>query len=218
MSRFAAQLALLPLLAGLAGTPAAADILTATGRVTLPDVAGDVDTSDGPALDPTGLTIDTDGQQVLFTLTLASDAGKILAQTNSAGAVVTVYVDTDDDPATGVTTVFGRKPGFELQLELKACIQYESGQACGGGLGKLKQTGYFGAWGVSRAEGDAFKRAHDIFWESPRTPLDGKVLTAAVPYSELGLTPGKTVRMAVLEAGAGYDESAFLPEVRLTVK
>jgi hypothetical protein len=218
MSRFAVQLALLPLFAGLAGTPAAADVLTAAGRVTLPDVAGDVDTSGGPALDVTGLTIETDGKQVLFTVHLASSAGPILAKTNDAGAVATVYVDTDDDPATGVTTVFGRKPGFELQLELKACIEYESGHACGGGLGKVQQTGYFGAWGVSRAEGDAFKRVHDIFWESPRTPLDGKVLTAAVPYPELGLTPGKTVRMAVLEAGAGYDESAFLPEVRLAVK
>jgi hypothetical protein len=212
------RLTMLLVLAGMAST-AAADVQEALHRVTLQDAAGDVESQDGgPVLDLTALTIASDGTELAFSLTLAAEAVGVLSATNQAGTVVTVFVDRDDDPATGVTTVFGRKPGFEFALGINACIDYDVGEACGGGLGDARQEGYFAAWSVRKAEGGELKSVHDVFWKAPRGKLEGRTLAVSVPYSELRLEPGAKVRIAVQEAGGGFGPEAFLPEVRLTVK
>ncbi|KAB2969817.1 MAG: hypothetical protein F9K18_00610 [Thermoanaerobaculia bacterium] len=200
-------------------TAAAADVREAVHRVTLEDPAGDVQADgDEPVLDLTGLTITSDGSKLDFSLTLATGAADVLAATNSAGSVVTVFIDLDDDPATGVTTMFAKKPGFEREIEIKACIEYDQGQACGGGLREARQKGFFSAWGVRRAEGGELERTHDVFWESPRGVVEGKTLSVSVPYAELGIQPGRTVRIAVQETGGGFGPEGFLPEVRLKLK
>ncbi|HSM13102.1 MAG TPA: hypothetical protein VLA66_03475 [Thermoanaerobaculia bacterium] len=207
------------LLLGTLASSAFAGILDVRHRTTLEDAAGDVESYDGgPVLDLTALTIVSDGSELAFSLTLATEASKVLAATNSAGAVVTVFFDLDDDPATGVTTIFGDKPGFEAELAIKACIEYDGGEACGGGLGGLPQTSHFAAWSVRKVKEGELANAHDVFWESPRGEIEGRTLSVTVPYAELGLEPGQRVRMAVQEAGGGLGAEAFLPEVRLTLK
>lgn len=200
-------------------TAAAAEVREAVHRVTLEDPAGDVQTDgDEPVLDLTGLTIASDGTRLDFSLTLATGVADVLATTNSGGAVVTVFVDLDDDPATGVTTMFAKKPGFEREIEIKACIEYDEGEACGGGLRDARQKGFFAAWSVRMAKGGELERTHDVFWKSPRGAIEGKTLAVSVPYAELGIQPGRKVRIAVQEAGGGFGPEGFLPEVRLTLK
>jgi hypothetical protein len=160
----------------------------------------------------------SDGKELLFTVALADDIAAYLAG-RKAGDVLQVNLDTDNDVATGGKTFWGGKEGFEYLVSIRACIQYENGEACVGGLSSTEKS-YFSSYDVGAFAQGAMDTTdtHDIFWNSPRTDITGRELVVHVPYTDIGVASGQAIRMAIREADSTYDVGSFFPEVVLTVK
>ncbi len=189
-------------------------------RVELADPAGDVEGYDGhPGKDVVKVVLDSDGEALLVEVKLAKEASFYL-KGHQAGDVVVLSFDTDGDAATGGTIMFGKRPGFEVQVGVRSCIEYERGEACVGGLKGSPEKAYFSSFKVARfAQGESSaKSIHDVFWKSPRQPITGDTVQAAVPYADLGVKPGQTVRVAIREADAGPMEDAYFADVTLALR
>jgi len=189
-------------------------------RIELDDPVGDVDgAGEHPNKDVVKVVLASDGTALLVEATLAEPVRHYL-EGHLAGAVVALVIDTDGDRATGGDLAFGKKPGFDMEVEVRACIEYESGEACVGGLGDLPIKGFFSSFVVGRfPSGEPFaKSVHEPFWESPRQPISGAVVRAAIPYEELGVVSGQALRLAVRESDAGMFERAYLPDVLLQLE
>ena len=193
---------------------------TAAQRVEVDDPAGDVQSSDEhPGKDMVKTVLSSDGTQLLIDVTLAKDA-RFYLDGHQAGDVVRLEIDTDRDLATGGKVLFGRKPGFDVEVKVRACITYESGEACAGGLGGTPAKAFFSSIDVGRyAQGEPFsKSTHEPFWKSERWPIEGRQVHVAVPYADLGVQSGQTVRLAVVEADGGFSDKAYSPDVMLELK
>ena len=189
----------------------------------LTDPPGDVnEANNGPenARDVVKLSFGSDGTSLTIAATLAKDE-----KSTMAGGVVRFYVDTDRQAATGGKTRYGQA-GFELEGELSVC-HGDAGaiESCaGGGDGKAPKARY-GRAGLEQFTGKAGQEIQK--YTTTRTvssgmgfpsgpPLAGRVVTAAIPYADLGVKPGQVVRVLAFEVDAN-DDGAF-PEVLLALK
>jgi len=198
---------------------ASGEAIQATHAVELEDAAGDVLNEGGDlGKDVVKLQVASDGKELLFTMVLADDVAAYLAG-RKAGDVIEVNLDTDNDVATGGKTFWGDKEGFETLVSIRACIQYEDGEACVGGLSSTEKS-YFSSYDVGAFAQGATDTTdtHDIFWNSPRTDITGREIVVHVPYTDIGVVSGQTIRMAIREADSTYDAASFFPEVLLTLK
>jgi hypothetical protein len=211
----------LPFLAVVCATGLAwAQAETPKQRVELADPAADVEGYDGhPGKDVVKVVLDSDGEALLVEVKLAKEAPFYL-QGHQAGEVVVPSFDTDGETATGGTIMFGKRPGFEVQVGVRSCIEYERGEACVGGLKGSPEKAYFSSFKVARfAQGESSaKNAHDVFWKSPRQPITGDKVQAVLPYTELGVKPGQAVRVAIREVDAGPMEDAYFTGVTLSLR
>jgi len=193
---------------------------TAEHRLMVEDPAGDVDSSgEHPAMDVVSVALDSDGIDLHVEITLAKEAAYYL-DGHLAGTVASLLFDVDGNLETGGKVVFGRKPGFDIALNVDACIKYEDGEACAGGLGDSKVEGFFSSYQVLRYEQDApFPESihGDPFWKSPRQPITGQQIRVSVPYAMLGFEAGQELRVSIREADAGMFEEAFSDDVSLTL-
>jgi len=184
-------------------------------HVSLDDPTGDVQpmsssSGDIPGRDVIKLEIASDGQNLIVTVTLADDVSGTLAND-----VVQMFIDTDGDPATGASAVWGDKSGFEQKVELHACVKYSNGaSACAGGGGSTA-TGYYA---VATAENTETGQTAQSIFDVPETPIEGRVISSKVPYADLGVRSGQTIRIYARESNGPYDESAYFPEIALTLK
>jgi hypothetical protein len=200
--------------------PARAQKAAAQTTVTLKDPAGDVRGGDDN-LDVVAVGLDSDGKNLLVSATLAADVATLMSKRN-ASDVLRVFIDTDDNPATGgeITWAAGRK-GYDTELDAYSCLKYANGEACMGGLGGA-HTGNFTSYGIQKwkKEGDNGSFAMEVMPGSDGSSgtVAGKTLKFAVPYAKLGLRPGQTVRVAVRESDGPYDASAVMPDARLKLK
>ncbi len=204
---------------------AGAEVKKAVGSIELADPAGDVNpigTSDGkvPGFDVVKLSIASDGKQLRIAATLKDPPG------NFASDVVRLYIDTDNDPKTGVADIsFTKRGGFEYKVQLSACADYESGgSACSGGMsGKVKL--HWGAVNLERYKGTEEFPTDTIVDSmgfgkkkaSSRLPIQANRVEATLEYADLGLTPGQTIRILARESCADL-QASFFPEVLLTLK
>lgn len=189
-------------------------------RVELDDPAGDVESAgEHPNKDVVRVVLDSDGSALLVETTLAEPVGHYL-EGHLAGAVVALALDTDGDRGTGGNLAFGKKLGYDMEVEVRACIEYEGGEACVGGLGDLPVKSFFSAFTIGRfPDGEPFaKSVHEPFWKSQRQAIKGTVVSAAIPYEELGVSSGQTLRVAVRESDAGMFEEAYLPDALIRLK
>jgi hypothetical protein len=200
----------------VAGLPArGSEVLKASGAVSLEDSAGDVEpmsssSGEHPGRDVVKLDLASDGTNLTVSATLASEVSGTFAND-----VVQVFVDTDNDPSTGGKATFGEKAGFESQIDLLVCIEYENGgEACVGGAGE-KATAYSAAAKIT--DTSSGKALHSV-WDLPRTPIQGKVVSSSVSYQDLGIASGQTIRLFARESNGAYDPSSYFPEVALTLK
>jgi len=119
--------------------------LKATGAIELKDPAGDVlplhsSSGDEPPLDVVLLAIQSDGTKISFVVTLKDPPGSF------ATAPVTVYIDSDNNAATGIKDFGGAPGGFEYRAEISLCMKYsDKSEACSGGSTKGKVTERYGA-------------------------------------------------------------------------
>jgi hypothetical protein len=198
--------------------PSAA-VQKAAGSVEWKDPAGDVEkqnTSDGkrPGFDLVKVAITSDGTSLTITGTLAAPP-----KVDFASDITQVYIDTDNNAATGVPTIWSKQPGFELRAMLSLCIDYANGaSACSGGVGGTKVKGYYSRVGVGRFDAKGNEKSVFPPFKEPRGTVQGAVVTASLPYKDLGLKPGQTIRIVARETDGPFDETADFPVTLLTLK
>lgn len=189
----------------------------------LADPPGDVnEANNGPenARDVVKLSLGSDGTSLTIAATLAKDE-----KSTMAGGVVRFYLDTDGKAATGGKTRYGQA-GFELEAELSVCHGDAAAitSCAGGGDGQAPKARYARA-GLEQFTGTAGQEIQKYL--TTRTvrsgmgspsgpPLAGRLVTAAIPYADLGVKAGQLVRVLAFEVDA-RDDGAF-PEVVLTLK
>lgn len=199
----------------------------ATGAVELKDAAGDmgpITTSEGeePPLDVTLLSIQSDGKRITLKATLKDNPGRF------ATSPVTAYIDSDDNPATGVKLGFDGPTGFEYRAELSLCMKYEGGgEACSGAVGS-KVSARYGAVNLDRFKGKTNYDEKETVVDSMgfpgskasvKVPVDGKVVEASFEYADINVKPGQTIRILTQETGgAPTDGNGYFPMVLLTLK
>jgi hypothetical protein len=184
------------------------------------DPAGDVtrgNTSSGtrPGFDIVKLGIVSDGTTITVNATLK---GPMSGDWGSD--VVTLYIDTDNNPATGYKTFWSNIPGFELKASLLACVDYADGaQACVGSMKGAKVKGYHAVATVGKMI-DTSGNTDDIVgtFKAVGVPIQGAVVSAKLTYKDLGVKPGQTIRLVARETDGPSDATADFPVVRLTLK
>lgn len=211
--------------------------LKAKGAVELDDPAGDVGSlQTGTAdhmvtelgFDMTHLSIVSDGKTLKISATLTQPPGA------RGGHALDVYLDTDNDPKTGVSQIMGFSSGFggfEYVLELDSCVDYDDhlGVTCGV-TRKAKPTSNYGSVRLDRWKGKGYYDKEPVLGngvapmpkESVRTPLAGSVLTGVVSYEDLKVKPGQTIRIAAGEwtkrEKGSQNAPAVCPEILLTLR
>jgi hypothetical protein len=210
-----------------AAEPEKLEVRRANGRIELADPAGDVQpihgsSGDYPGLDVVHLTIASDGKQIAFAATLKAPPGSF------ANEVVTIYLDTDNKPETGMQMTFPDLGGFEYRAKLEACADYgDKSSACVGGSTKAKPTRHWAGIDVERYKGKSEYGDKDTIVDSmgfpgskasAQVPIPGNVVQGAIDYADLKVKPGQTIRILVREASAGSNLSSYFPEILLTLK
>jgi hypothetical protein len=210
-----------------AATPAAP--VKAVGAIDLKDPAGDmgpITTSDKdqPPLDIVGLSIKSDGTKLDFAATLAGPFGRWATE------VLTAYIDTDNNPATGLKPGMTIPGGFDHKAQIELCMAYSNGsEACVGGTSDAKATvtKRYIAIDLKHFKGDAeFGNDEKVLDSmgfpgskaSRQVPAVGQIVQASIDYADLKVKPGQTIRILCREAGGAPKDSGLFPIVVLTLK
>lgn len=203
------------LVGGIVSSAVAGNVRTATGEVTLESVTNHVEpilSASGklPGRDVRSFRVSSDGTHLTLTATMTEPAAGTWADD-----VVRMFVDTDDDAATGAAATFTDVSGFELQVDLNLCVKYDNGAVACAGEGGKKAAAHFATAVVKRtASGEEVR---DV-WDLPEAPVESVVVEAKVPYADLGVESGQTVRIYARESNGPMDASSYFPQVRLTVR
>jgi hypothetical protein len=221
-----------------AAGPAAAGarVTSVDGRAELTDPAGDVQpiiyrVSVGsgpekevkyPGFDVVRLAVSSDGKAITFAAMLTSPPA------NAAHEVVEFYIDSDNNPKTGVTHPdSGLLKGVEFYGTLEACLESASfGTLCAGT--DERPAGFTGIVTLEKFGRDwPFKDALiDLpaagkVKEPVKTPIKGAIVQSTVDYASMGLKSGQTIRLIAREHSAGTVDNkgqGYLPEILLTLK
>jgi hypothetical protein len=187
----------------------------------LTDAVGDVRTDgDNPGKDVARVVLDSDGESLGITAILAEPVVNYLAG-YQAGDVITVLLDVDNDQTTGGKPFFYETPGFEFEIDVGACIEYEGGgMACAGGLGGAAEIGYFSTYSLKKYTDESnTELVSDPFnWKDRGVTIEGERVKVSIPYASMGLEAGQTVRLTVKERDDATFKQEYLPEVLLTLK
>jgi hypothetical protein len=161
------------------------------------------------------MSVDSDGKNLVIAATLSEDVAQLL-KGHKAGQVLTVYVDSDNNPATGGEATWSDKKGFELEIDPQACIKYENGsEACSGAVAATPMKEVYASYSRRKWENGSFASQMDSPW--PHSPVAGKTVKVEVPYDKLGLHSGQAIRVVAREADGPFDKTALFPEVHLTL-
>jgi hypothetical protein len=198
-----------------------AQIQEATHKVELSDAADDVQArGNNPGKDVVKVILDTDGKNLNVTVVLAEEA-EFYLKGHQAGDVIEVLLDVDSKESTGGKPVFYPKSGFEFQIEVGACIEYENGgMACSGGLQNTKEINYFSTYALQKFTGgsDMELISEPFNWKDRGKDIQGNRIEVSIPYAAMQLAPGQSVRIAVKENDDATFKEEYLPEVLLTLK
>lgn len=197
-----------------------AEAVSARHSVELKDSSGDVRNVGGdPGKDVVKVKITSDGKGLQVSVSLKKNIAYYL-KGHKAGNLVQLYFDTDNDASTGGKPFWGDNKGFEYLVSVRTCIAYKGGgEACVGGL-SLAPEGHFSSYEVETiGQGtNSAKNTHDAFWKSPRTDIKSDTVVATIPYSEIGVASGQTIRIAVREYDSTFDQKSFFPDIILILK
>jgi hypothetical protein len=198
-----------------------AQIQEATHKVEFSDAADDVRANgDSPGKDVVKVILDTDGKNLNIAVILAKEAVFYL-KGHQAGDVIEVILDVDTNESTGGKPFFYEKSGFEFQIEVGTCIEYENGgMACSGGLQNAKEINYFSTYALQKfTEGSETELISEPFnWKDRGKDIQGNRVEVTIPYATMQLSPGQSIRLAVKENDDATFKKEYLPEVLLTIK
>jgi len=206
---------------------AGAEVREAVGAIELPDVAGDaspITTTEHeyPGFDVVKLALVSDGKRLAIVATLKDAPGVF------ASSAIELYVDTDNNPQTGVDLGYIKARGFEYEAELDACADYTDGaSACTGGSTKGKVKKHWAAVNLERYKSaDKYDKETVVdsmgfpgSKASAQTPIAGTVVQGAFDYADLKVKSGQTIRILAKES-CGYkaEDDGLFPEILLTLK
>jgi hypothetical protein len=214
----------------------AARVTSVDGRAELTDPAGDVQpiiyrVSVGsgpekevkyPGFDVVKLVVSSDGKAITFAATLKTPPA------NAAHEVIEFYIDSDNNPKTGVTHPDSRLlAGVEFFGTLDACLDHATfGTSCA--TTDERPAGYTAIVTLEKFGRDwPFK---DTLYDLPaagkvkepvKTPIKGAVVQATVDYASMGVKSGQTIRLIAREHSAGTVNNVgqgYFPEILLTLK
>ncbi len=188
--------------------------------------------------DEYGMTVDqvavtTDGSDLVVTVRVDEDVEQFLEQHRRASALVKLYLDLDNDPATG-----GRAwsnalaSGFEVEVEVRpgAIFRRDDGEVevgVGAYPSDASVVGAIvvadvsrhleGAPGPERVAGGLVVGGLSDEIRT-RSRVEGRELTLTIPYKRLGLQPYSAVRVTARRlAVAGGLADQYFPEALLSV-
>jgi len=184
-----------------------------------------------PAADPAHLSVSSGGGELVIAATLAGPPD------GANGNIIELFVDADDNPATGVQFVATKGGGFEYRIALDVCTAYRAGSASApsscSGYSKTPADQLYASLDVWRFIGT---QEHPQDWligassstnlpakkSAGRFPAHGNRFAAKLEYSDLGLRPGQTVRILPRKSGMGESKQGellgLLPEVHLRLQ
>ena len=195
---------------------------TVAGRhqIELDDPVGDVQENDGkPGKDVTHVGIVSDGENLHVTVELAKNVSYYLND-QLAGPVIEMHFNTDNNDKTGGIPFWGtEKKGFEYEVDVVACIQYENGGlACLGALGD-KIKGFASSYKVSQYEQDQKSpKSVSSALEHVQNEITGKTVEVTIPYSEIGIKSGNRIRILIRESDSTFNDASYFPDVFFIVK
>ncbi len=186
------------------------------------DVVNSSMNDDSPPKDVIHSTVESDGSNLLLTITLKDDVTYYL-DGHMASVVSRFHIDTDNDPETGgMLEYFEKNTGFDYVIELMACFENESGATCVGGSTK-PATSFFSASDTRQyLQGENTFRAKSVLetgiWQTQQEDLTGNALKAVIPYTQIGVTSGQVVRMVIQEMDANDQARGYSYDMLLTLK
>ena len=195
---------------------------TVAGRhqIEVEDPAGDVQEQEGkPGKDVVKFTMISDGENLHITAELKETIDFYLKD-QKAGPVIEMHFNTDNMDHTGGIAFWGKdRKGFEYQVDLVACIQYENGGlACLGALGD-KIEGYVSSYKLLKYEQDKkMPETVNSPLESTQEAIIGKEVSITLPYSAMGIKSGGRMRIAIRESDGPYNDDSYFPQVFFIVK
>ena len=130
-----------------------------------------------------------------------------------------LHFDTDNNPDTGGKFFWVENTGFECVVILRTCIRYENGEACVGGLG-LPSTGFFSSYKTKKYEqgSTSANDIHESLWQSPREDITGNIVKTEIPYEEIGVASGQTIRIVIEEIDSEDNEEAYFTDIFFELK
>jgi hypothetical protein len=214
------KLLILLLLSVLFTTTAFTQMVAGRYNIELEDPVGDVQENEGkPGKDVVKVSITSDGENFHIMAELKEDIGFYLKD-QMAGPVIEMHFNTDNNLKTGGIAFWGKdKKGFEYQVDLVACIQYENGGlACLGGLGD-KIVGFISSYKIYEYEQDQkMPKNTASALNSTQEAITGKKVEITLPYSMIGIKSGDRTRISIRESDSYFDDRSYFPEVFFIVK
>jgi len=197
-----------------------ADRVAGRHKIELSDPVGDVQPNDGkPGKDVVRVSIVSDGENLHITAELKEPVATYLME-QMAGPVIEMHFDTDNNAATGGVAFWGKdKKGFEYQVDLVACIKYESGGlACLGSAGS-DIDGFVSSYKLYQYEQDKKSpKSLNSSLDSTQKDITGKEVEITLPYSLLGIQSGTRMMISIRESDSTFDDASYFPQVYFIVK
>lgn len=185
-----------------------------------------------PALTVESVSVITGGASLSVTVHVREDVAEFLAQHRRVAPLMKLYLDTDNNPATGGqawSTELAR--GFEVEVELRpgAIFRTDDGLTVGVGAypsgGEVEEAIVVADISRQRAGAAAPERvagglviggvSDEI---RDRCLVVGDELTLSIPYSQLGISSADSVRITARRLGvAGGLADQYFPEALLEV-
>jgi len=194
-------------------------ILKAKHSIKLNDAVGDIQDHRGdPGKDVVKVILKSDGKSLNVTAVLKENISYYLVN-HQASPVITMHFDIDNDTTTGGKPFWGKKSGFEYRVDLVACIKYkDGGLACLGSI-SAPIEGFCSSFKTYTYEqGKKSTKNIRSALESTQKDITGKQIEITFPYSEIDVTPGQPIRIAIREYDSSYDDKSYFPEVLFTLK
>ncbi len=190
----------------------------ATHNFELEDAEGDVSNLNDPGKDVVKVSIKTDGKYFSMKVTLKNTI-KYYLEGHKAGTVVQFHLDTDNNRETGGKIFWTKNTGFEYLIGIRSCIKYKNGEACMGGLGG-PSTGFFSSYSIKQYEqgSTSANNIHDFKWRSPRNDISDNTIMTKIPYTEIGVVSGQTIRVVIEEKDSKEPKEAYSSDIILKLK
>lgn len=165
----------------------------------------------------------TPGYLILKAVT-STNILKCLEASNTAGPIMEVYIDSDNDTSTGQKTLRAQKPGFEFYVKLLAGIDYGNhGSILEGRIRRSEAIDHFASHYVGNCQENPLCSSTVINSFDDTTIKNSKLgenfIAVRIPIDKLQLGPGQKIRLIFRESCSDdINDGSFSDEKSLILK